>query len=172
MTTWVTHSEDETKSVARSFAAQLQRGAILALTGALGSGKTRFVKGVCEAFGVQEHVMSPSFVLLNRYTGRDAHGHEVLMYHLDLYRITSLEELYDIGVEEFFYGDGIVMVEWAELLGELLPARRFDIRLSFGETSDERRIEIEERHEPSVSPSQVQQVVSSTEQAVSAKANA
>lgn len=139
----LTHSEADTRAFAASFATQLRRGDVVALTGELGAGKTQFVKGVCKAFGVREHIASPTFVILNRYTGRDQQGRELLLFHLDLYRVKSLEEIYDIGFEEFFYGDGIVMIEWAELLQDLLPARRFDIRLSLGTNENERRIDIE-----------------------------
>ena len=139
----VTHSEEDTRSFARSFAAGLRRGDVVALSGELGAGKTQFVKGVCDAFGVREHVTSPTFVILNRYGGNAADGTEVLLYHLDLYRVKSLEEIYDIGFEEFFYGTGIALVEWAELLGELLPQRRYDVRLSLGERENERKIEIQ-----------------------------
>lgn len=133
-------------------AAHLERSDILALTGELGAGKTQFVKGVCEAFGVREHIASPTFVILNRYTGRDQQGRELLLFHLDLYRVKSLEEIYDIGFEEFFYGDGIVMIEWAELLQDLLPARRYDIRLLLGSNENERLIEIERREDSAIQP--------------------
>lgn len=139
----VTHSEEETRTFARSFAVELRRGDVIALSGELGAGKTQFVKGVCEAFGVHEPVTSPTFVILNRYDGKDSAGAEMLLYHLDLYRVKSLEEIYDIGYEEFFYGDGIAMIEWSELLGDLLPARRYDVRLSLGESETERVIEIQ-----------------------------
>lgn len=145
-----THSEEETRAVARSLAERLQRGDVVALMGELGAGKTQFVKGVCEAFGVKEHVMSPSFVILNRYSGRDTSGAELLLYHLDLYRVASIEEVYDIGIEEVVYGDGITVIEWAELLEEMLPANRYDVRLSFGAEAHERLITIERRAEADV----------------------
>jgi tRNA threonylcarbamoyladenosine biosynthesis protein TsaE len=137
-----THSEEETRAFAASFARDLQSGDVVALTGELGAGKTQFVKGICEAFGVHEHVTSPTFVILNRYAGRDVRGEELLLYHLDLYRVRSLQEVYDIGFEELLYGNGIAMIEWAGLLGNLLPARRFDVRLSIGETDNERKIDM------------------------------
>ncbi|MCI0708324.1 MAG: tRNA (adenosine(37)-N6)-threonylcarbamoyltransferase complex ATPase subunit type 1 TsaE [Ignavibacteriae bacterium] len=138
----MTRSEDETRALARAFAAELRRGDVVALSGELGAGKTHFVKGMCEAFGVHEPVTSPTFVILNRYGGKDSTGNELLLYHLDLYRVKSLEEIYDIGYEEIFYSNGIAFVEWAEFLGELLPPRRYDVRLSFGEQEHERTIEI------------------------------
>ncbi len=137
-----THSENETRAFAASFARDLHRGDVVALTGELGSGKTQFVKGVCESFGVRELVTSPTFVILNRYAGRDARGEELLLYHLDLYRVRSLQEVYDIGFEELLYGSSIALIEWAGFLGDLLPARRFDVRLSLGKTENERKIEV------------------------------
>ena len=115
----------------------------MALTGELGTGKTRFVKGVCEAFGAHQHVSSPSFIILNRYAGKDADDREIFLYHLDLYRVRSLEEIYDLGYEEFVYGDGITLIEWAEQLGGLLPPNRYDVRLEYGTEDAERRISIE-----------------------------
>jgi len=138
----ITFSERETIDAARSFAATLKRGDVVALSGELGTGKTRFVKGVCEAFHARNPVTSPSFVILNRYEGRDSRGDELLIYHLDLYRVKSLEEVYDIGFEEFFYGDAICLIEWAELLSDLLPVERYDVHLSYGVAEHERRIEI------------------------------
>lgn len=128
--------------VARTLALELRRGDVVALYGDLGAGKTVFVKGVCDGFSVHEHVTSPSFVILNRYDGRDTEGNKLLIYHLDLYRIKSLEEIYDLGYEEFMYGDGICLIEWADMLGDLLPPRRIDVRLSFGKSENSRRIEI------------------------------
>ncbi len=138
-----TRSEAETIALAKRFAAGLTRGDVVALYGDLGSGKTRFVQGVCDAFGVRSHVSSPTFVILNRYEGRDDNGDEILIHHFDLYRVTSTEEIYDLGYEEFFSGDGICLIEWADNLGGLLPPRRYDVHLTFGETIDLRRIKIQ-----------------------------
>jgi tRNA threonylcarbamoyladenosine biosynthesis protein TsaE len=135
-------SEKETIAIARTFAGRLKRGDVIALYGDLGSGKTQFVKGVCQALRTPKPATSPSFVILNRYDAQDENGNELLIYHFDLYRIKSLTELYDVGYEEFLQGNGICLVEWAEMLGELLPARRYDIRLSLGAKENERRIEI------------------------------
>jgi tRNA threonylcarbamoyladenosine biosynthesis protein TsaE len=116
---------------------------VIALFGDLGTGKTRFVKGVCEFFGAKDHVSSPSFIILNRYGGVDEKGEELLLHHVDLYRVKTLDEIYDLGYEEFFYGDGITLIEWAEQLGELLPPRRYEIRLDYGTADTERRISFE-----------------------------
>ena len=109
-----------------------------------------FVKGICEAFGTREHVSSPSFIILNRYEGKDQSKRELLIYHLDLYRVKSLDEIFDLGYEEFFYGDGITLVEWAEQLGDLLPSKRYDVHLSYGESESHRRITIESFRTPVV----------------------
>jgi tRNA threonylcarbamoyladenosine biosynthesis protein TsaE len=137
-----TTSTEGTISFAGAFADNLQRGDVVALYGDLGSGKTQFVKGVCRTFKAHTPATSPSFVILNRYDGVDKSGNELLMYHFDLYRIKSLTELYDLGYEEFLWGDGICLVEWAEMLGDLLPEQRYDVLLSVGADENERRIEI------------------------------
>ena len=142
-----TGSEAETRRLAADMARELRRGDLVALFGELGTGKTQFVKGVCEEFHVGSHVSSPTFVILNRYEGRDREGRELLVYHLDLYRIALIEEIFDLGYEEFLNGDGVCLVEWGERLAGLLPGRRFDVRLSYGGAENERVIEIE-AHEP------------------------
>ena len=139
-----TTSTEETISYAGEFADKLQRGDIVALYGDLGSGKTQFVKGICLAFKSHTPATSPSFVILNRYEGLDKCGNELLVYHFDLYRIKSLTELYDLGYEEFLQGNGICLIEWAEMLRDLLPKRRYDVRLSLGTDENERFIEINE----------------------------
>lgn len=140
--TLTTHSERETRGVAAEQARDLRRGDIVALYGELGAGKTQFVKGLCEGLHVTDHVASPTFVLLHRYRGRDASGNDVVIHHLDLYRITSGEEILDLGYEEIFFGDAITIVEWADRLGSLLPPERVDIRLVHGTREDERQITI------------------------------
>ncbi|HTP11994.1 MAG TPA: tRNA (adenosine(37)-N6)-threonylcarbamoyltransferase complex ATPase subunit type 1 TsaE [Bacteroidota bacterium] len=136
-------SPGETLDIASSFAASLKRNEIVALVGELGSGKTQFVKGICRHFKVREQVSSPTFVMLHRYDGLDAFQKEILLYHFDLYKVKSPAEVFDLGYEEFFRGNGICMIEWAELLGELMPFSRTEIRLSFGADERERRIEVD-----------------------------
>ncbi|MGD1044286.1 MAG: tRNA (adenosine(37)-N6)-threonylcarbamoyltransferase complex ATPase subunit type 1 TsaE [Bacteroidota bacterium] len=140
--TRTTTSAEETIAFARTFAGRLLRGDVVTLFGDLGSGKTQFVKGVCRAFKTRTPATSPSFVILNRYNGMDERKSELLLYHFDLYRVKSLTEIYDLGYEEFLQSDGICLIEWAEMLGELLPKRRYDVRFSFGADENERCIEI------------------------------
>jgi tRNA threonylcarbamoyladenosine biosynthesis protein TsaE len=138
-----TQSVQETVAFAQTFASLLRRGDIVALYGDLGSGKTQFVKGACKALHAASCIVSPTFVLLHRYEGRDHAGNELLLYHVDLYRIQSPNEIYDLGYEEFFGGAGITFIEWAEKLGELLPKRRYEVHCSYGEKENERAIRIE-----------------------------
>jgi len=140
--TCTTSSAEETSAVARVFAEKLKRGDVVALFGELGSGKTQFVKGVCQAFNVPTPATSPSFVILNRYEGSDNNKQELLLYHFDLYRIKSLIEMYDLGYEEFLQSDGVCLIEWAEMLGELLPVCRYDVEFSLGVKETERHIKI------------------------------
>ena len=138
-----TGSEQETREVARVMAAALRRGDVVALYGDLGTGKTQFVKGLCDAFRVQDTVTSPTFVILNCYSGLENGKKEIFVFHFDLYRVQTAEEIYDLGYEEFFFGDGISVIEWAERLETLLPSRRYDVTILFGEGENERRISIE-----------------------------
>lgn len=140
--TLTTHSERETREVAAQQARGLRQGDIVALYGELGAGKTQFVKGLCEGLQVADHVASPTFVLLHRYRGRDVTGNDVVIHHLDLYRITSAEEILDLGYEEIFFGNAITIVEWADRLGSLLPPERLDIRLDHGTREDDRQINV------------------------------
>ncbi len=135
-------SEQQTRDAARSLAPLLRRGDVVALYGELGAGKTQFVKGLCDGFHVHDAVTSPTFVILNRYSGIDGENKEILLFHFDLYRVQSAEEIYDLGYEEFLFGSGICVVEWAERLGSLLPPRRYDVKILFEKSADERRISI------------------------------
>lgn len=135
-----THSTEETQGIAREFALTLKRGDVVALRGELGAGKTQFVKGICEGLGFGLTVASPTFVLLHRYVTSDGAGRELIIHHLDLYRIESSAEVLDLGYEELFFGDGICLVEWADRLGELLPEDRIDVKISLGESESEREI--------------------------------
>lgn len=135
-------SVEDTVEFAKNFAQELLRGDVIALYGELGSGKTQFVKGVCKAFNVDAIIASPSFVIQNRYAGTDLSGREITIYHFDLYRVRSENELYNIGYQEFICGENICLIEWANMLGSLLPKRRYDIKLSLGADDNEREIEI------------------------------
>lgn len=142
MDSYISKSPEETLEVAASFASTLNRNDVVALIGELGSGKTQFVKGVCRFFNVRAMVSSPTFVMLHRYEGRDKSHKEMLLYHFDLYKIKSPSEVLELGYEEYFRGNGICLIEWADMLGKLMPDHRTEIRFSLGAHEQERRIEI------------------------------
>ena len=133
---YITKDETETLEVAGMLARTLKAGTVVALMGELGAGKTVFTKGVARALGVEEKVTSPSFKLINEYHGA------VPLYHMDLFRINNVQEILDIGVEDYFFSNGICIVEWAEKLKELFPQDAICITMKhLGNTH--REIEIE-----------------------------
>lgn len=135
MHVFTTSSAEETKELGRRIAKELKPGDVVALIGELGTGKTTFVQGLAEGLGVSEGVRSPSFIILNIHRGR------LNLYHLDLYRVDNINELYEIGIEEFIYSDGVTVVEWAEKAMTLLPAEYLLVRF-FYTGEDTRRIEV------------------------------
>lgn len=132
-----TSSEPETRSLGHSLARRLRLGDVVALFGDLGAGKTALTKGLCGGFGIDvEQVTSPTFTILNEYTSGS-----LPLYHFDAYRIERLEEFFDLGYEEYFYGDGICVIEWAEKIEPLLPPATLRIRLEHV-GGDVRRIDL------------------------------
>jgi tRNA threonylcarbamoyladenosine biosynthesis protein TsaE len=118
----VSHSVEETEAFASRLAARLSAGAVLALWGGLGAGKTAFVRGLARGLGVAGRVSSPTFTLMHTHKGR------LPLYHFDLYRLDEAS-LEDLGAEEWFYGSGVCAVEWPGNVGALLPEERLDITL-------------------------------------------
>jgi tRNA threonylcarbamoyladenosine biosynthesis protein TsaE len=138
----VTASPEETGAAGEELGLALGPGAVVLLTGALGAGKTCFVQGLVRGLGVTRGATSPTFVLVNEYVGRLA------VHHVDLYRLDTLPEIVDLGIEELFDGGGVTVVEWAEKLGPLLP--RDAVRVHIEGVGDEpRRIRI--MNDPGVS---------------------
>lgn len=133
----VTASAEETEAVGERLGAALGPGDIVALTGELGAGKTCFVQGLARALGVTRPVTSPTFVMVNEYRGR------LPVHHVDAYRTASLTELLDLGLPELFDDGGVTVIEWADKVGPLLPARTIRVHLD-GVGDEPRRISIRE----------------------------
>lgn len=132
-----TTSEAETRALGAEVAPLLEPGDVVALYGDLGAGKTQLVKGICAALGVDPaRVSSPTFTIVQEYAGRDGP-----LYHVDAYRITDPDEFFELGYEDYFYGDGICFVEWPERVEALLPEHTRRLRLTHG-GGDRRRIEV------------------------------
>ncbi len=141
-----TLSEDETIDLGRTFAERLQQGDIVALYGELGAGKTEFVKGVCEYLQVNDIVSSPTYTIMNQYDGQLGDEQPVKIYHVDLFRIKSSDELEEIGFDDCMYShNSIKLVEWAEKANGHLPSSRYRVAFRQSEKNEnERHIEIEQ----------------------------
>ena len=120
-------SADQTWEIARFIGGKLREGDVLALSGELGSGKTCFTGGLARGLGVDEkyQITSPTFTLINEYPAR------CKLYHFDVYRLNGYSEFEDLGYEEYFCGDGIVVIEWAEKIAQILPADTFFISFKY-----------------------------------------
>ena len=131
----ISQSESKTKKIGRAIASKLMPGDIICLFGQLGAGKTVLAKGVAAGLGVDDaEVISPSFVLMRQHRGK-----ELTLYHFDLYRLEALPHIAALGYEEYFYGAGITVVEWAERLKGLLPGQYLKIEASLTKKNSERR---------------------------------
>ena len=134
-----TWSEQETFAAGRRLGEQAAPGQIFALLGDLGTGKTVFTKGMAAGLGIEEPVSSPTFTIVQIYEeGR------LPLYHFDVYRIADPEEMEEIGYEDCFFGEGVCLVEWADLIGELMPENTVWIRIEkdLEKGFDYRRIEV------------------------------
>lgn len=138
------YSAEETYELGKRLGKEGKSGQVICLIGDLGTGKTVFTQGFASGLGIKEPVNSPTFTILQVYEeGR------VPFYHFDVYRIEDVEEMYEIGYEEYFYGRGICFIEWANLIEEILPANRRNITLEkdLEKGFNYRRIKIEEYQE-------------------------
>jgi tRNA threonylcarbamoyladenosine biosynthesis protein TsaE len=133
----VTDSPEATRLVGERLGARLRAGQVVALIGDLGAGKTCFAQGLLRGLGVGAEVTSPTFVLVNQYRGR------LPVHHVDIYRIATLSELLDLGLDEMWSGEAVTVIEWADKLLPLLPADRVTVRIT-GLGDEPREIAIEE----------------------------
>ena len=131
-------SEKETERIGEAIGRAAEPGTVVALIGDLGTGKTTLTKSIARGLGVTETVTSPTFNIIREYkSGR------IPLYHFDVYRIGDPDEMFELGYEEYFYGDGICVVEWADIIEELLPEDAVIIRIERGASEEEREYRIE-----------------------------
>ncbi len=125
------NNTDETLKLGEIIGKSLNPGSIIALVGDLGAGKTVLVKGIAKGLGIDEEPNSPTFVIMNSYEGR------LPLYHFDLYRLSDEEELLGIGYDEYFFGDGVAAVEWADRIKDIFPEHTINIDIKIPESESE-----------------------------------
>ena len=137
METYISKNEQDTIDFAEKFASSLSIGDIVVLTGELGSGKTKFVQGVLKHFNMEDEISSPTFTIVNEYTSDKTN-----VYHFDVYRLEDSDEFYAMGGDEYF-SKGICLIEWGEMIEDILPKPYTKIIFSKDEeNSDYRKLEI------------------------------
>ena len=131
-------SEKETFDFAKNMAEGAKKGDIYCLCGDLGVGKTVFTKGFAQGLGIDEHITSPTFTIVNEYEGT------LPFYHFDVYRIGDIDEMYDIGFEEYIYGEGVCLIEWADIIKDIIPENAVWIKIEkdLEKGIDYRKIEV------------------------------
>ena len=139
MKTIETYSTGETFALGRQIGQQAEAGEIYTLIGDLGVGKTVFTQGIAAGLGIEEPVCSPTFTIVQTYEGG-----RLPFYHFDVYRIGDIEEMDEIGYEDYVYGEGVCLIEWADLISEILPEHYTEVRLekNLEKGFDYRRIEV------------------------------
>ena len=127
-------NENETREFALKLADELKAGDVLALIGDLGTGKTALTKYIAQGLGIKDSIVSPTFTIVREYTdGR------LPLYHFDVYRLADSEEMFNIGAEEYFYEKGgVCVIEWAELIDEIIPEEAIRIQIGYGRGEGER----------------------------------
>ena len=131
-------SVEETEALGRALAQRLAPGAVVAFTGDLGAGKTAFVRGMAQGLGIAQRVTSPTFTIVNEYEGG-----RLPLFHFDMYRLGSADELFDIGWEDYLARGGVCAVEWSENVSDALEEGCLRVDIRRGERDDQRRITIE-----------------------------
>lgn len=137
----ISNSPEETFSFGFEYAKVLRPGDVTGLFGNLGSGKTQFVKGICNYFDIKDNVNSPTFIIVNEYTGSDRNtGSIIKINHFDLYRLNNINELIEIGPDNYMNSGSICLIEWAELADKYLKGNMKKVFFDHGESERERII--------------------------------
>ena len=131
----LTKSPEDTVLLGERIARSLKPNDVVAITGELGASKTTLIQGVAKGLGINNWITSPTFTLINEFTGK------LNLYHVDLYRIDSVADAEDIAIEEYFNKGGVTVIEWAEKIGPILPAGTVEIKISIV-SDNERSLEI------------------------------
>ena len=129
----IIRNEEDTKAFGYELAKSLQPNNVVALMGDLGTGKTTLTKYIAEGLGVKEMITSPTFTVVCEY-----HSGRLPLYHFDVYRVNDPDELFEIGAEEYFYQGGVSIVEWADMVAEILPDDTLCVFIEYGEKEGER----------------------------------
>ncbi|HHY77142.1 MAG TPA: tRNA (adenosine(37)-N6)-threonylcarbamoyltransferase complex ATPase subunit type 1 TsaE [Clostridiales bacterium] len=138
MVRFISKNAEDTYRIGKKLGKLLFPGCIVCLTGDLGTGKTAFTQGIGKGLGVSENVVSPTYTIINEYTsGR------IPLYHFDVYRLGSSDEMYELGCDEYFYGDGVTVVEWADSVEDVIPSERLWVTINKLEEPDQREIIME-----------------------------
>lgn len=129
----ITENAEQTMNLGEAFAKKLKNGDVVLLKGEMGAGKTVFVKGIAKALGITERITSPTYAYMNDYDGK--------LYHYDCYRLSSGEDAESLGLTDYFYADGICVIEWSENIADVLPKNAISVTIEkTGE--NQRRIEL------------------------------
>ena len=130
--------ESDTRALGLRLGREAEAGQIIALIGDLGTGKTALTRYIAEGLGVRETITSPTFTIVKEY-----HSGRIPLYHFDVYRVSDPDELFEIGAQEYFEGDGLCVIEWADLILDCLPADAMVIHIRRGEQEEERTFQCE-----------------------------
>lgn len=117
-------SPEDTEKLGELLGSVVKKGTVICLIGDLGTGKTEFTKGLAKGLEVSDYVTSPTFIIINEYKGR------LPLYHFDVYRINDIDEMFEIGYEEYVYGDGVSVIEWSDLIEEIIPDENIRVTIS------------------------------------------
>ncbi|MBQ5980790.1 MAG: tRNA (adenosine(37)-N6)-threonylcarbamoyltransferase complex ATPase subunit type 1 TsaE [Prevotella sp.] len=131
-------SLDNIQEAARQFINHIGNARVFAFYGKMGAGKTTFIKAICEELGVKDVITSPTFAIVNEYTTDSPSSISPTIYHFDFYRIKKIEEVYDMGYEDYFYSGSLCFLEWPELIEELLPENA--VKVNIEEQEDGNRL--------------------------------
>ena len=135
MIRFISKSPEETIKIAVQLSKYILPGSIICLSGDLGTGKTAFTQGLGKGLGITDYITSPSYTIINEY-----YTASMPLYHFDVYRLESPDEIFELGCDEYFFGEGVTIIEWAEKIKEVLPKEKLWITIKYGKKPNERVI--------------------------------